>query len=214
MNFIPQDDIDIAVLYKIFVVAQESDDLLQVDDIVELFEFPIGPKRIDLALQNLASEAWIRRSARGGQPATITPLGYKHLEQALVRPDSFAFHYASRGDEWLQRRRLALNGVPASDRIVLKSDNQPAINAISADLDVIESALATDNLLGADLGDERQLIQGEISAAKTLVKQPRFRSARIVELLLPALKYLADKFSGASIGEVAKRLIQLLLELL
>lgn len=213
-NFIPQAHLDNAVLFKLFEEAQKSDDYLVVGEIANLFGFEIGYKRIDIALQNLEGlNSITRRNNSVARPSSISPSGYKLIEDALIDKDSFVHQYATLGDSWLQKQRLVPSGVPASNRVVSKSDNRDAFDAISADLETIEAEIASDNQVGAQLGDDRELIIGEISAAKELVKQPRFHLSRIAELILPALKYLSEKFSGAAIGETAKHLIKLLLEL-
>ena len=213
MNFIPQKQMDHAVLYRLFVYAQESDNYLTVGEIAALFDFPVSSKRIDLALQNLEADDNIDRRLVNARPASITTTGYTAIERGLMEENSFVFNYATRGDEWLKKQSLSIGGVPASDRIVSRKDNQELFEQITADLATIETVMATDNEVGAVLGDERDLIQGEFAAAKELVKQPRFRLRRAVELLIPALRYLAEKFSGAGIGEAAKHLIKLLIEL-
>lgn len=214
MNFIPQDNMEDAVLFKLFVHAQQSGENLNIDDIVGLFSIKIGGKRIELALQNLEDRSYARRAGIQGRPASITPVGYKYIESSLIDPGSFIFNYANQGDQWLEMQRLAIGGVPASDRVVLATDNQKSISDITQSLDQIEQLVISDNEIGSELGDDREILQGEVAATKTLINRPRFRLQKVLQLIIPTLKYLAEKFSGASIGEVAKHLIKLLLDLI
>lgn len=103
--------------------------------------------------------------------------------------------------------------VPASDRIVLRSDNQPELDVLHADIGALSNEICTNNEVSVELGDEKDLIQGELKAADTLISQPIFRLSRLTNLILPALRYLAEKFASGAIGEMAKRIIGALIGL-
>lgn len=213
MKFITQDAMDNAVLFKLFVHAQSSDKRLKKDEISKLFQIPISAKRVDLALDNLSRREFISKFAIDSS-CSIDNSGYRHVEEQLAQPNSFIRRYAEAGDEWLGTQTLGLAGVPASDRIVLRSDNQDAIEKIDQALDDISGELAKNNEVGAQLGDEKDVLQAEIEASKTLTNGKSFRIGRLISLLAPALKYLSDKFGGAAIGDAAKRLLQLLFDLI
>ena len=103
--------------------------------------------------------------------------------------------------------------VPASDRIVSKSDNADAISAIRTDVSAVQTILHQDNEVGDELGDDREIIELELEIADQILQKPRFRLRSLLNWLLPALKFLADKFAGGAIAEIAKRLIAALLGL-
>lgn len=107
----------------------------------------------------------------------------------------------------------SVDSVPASDRIVTRGDNRAVVELIEADVRSLVEELETSNEVGAELGDERDVITGELKTGETLISQPAFRLLRLYTLILPALRFLADKFAAGAIGEMAKRLIAALLSL-
>jgi hypothetical protein len=63
------------------------------------------------------------------------------------------------------------------------------------------------NELGAAFGERKIVVENEINAAKSLVEGRTFRSTALVTLAWKPLKYVAEKFSGSAVGEIAKNLI-------
>lgn len=104
--------------------------------------------------------------------------------------------------------------VPAADRIVSRKDNEQAFQEIELEIDALREVIHKDNSVGAEIGDEREIIEADLSAGEMVSKMSRFRLSSLLSLLLPSLRYLSDKFAGAAVGETAKRLIHLLLGLL
>lgn len=103
--------------------------------------------------------------------------------------------------------------IPASDRIVTRADNRPTVELIEADVRGLNDEISSSNEAGDALGEERELIIGELKAAETILEQPVFRFARLFALVMPALRFLAEKFASGAIGEMAKRLINAILGL-
>jgi hypothetical protein len=101
----------------------------------------------------------------------------------------------------------SLDAIPASDRVVTRGDNKAAVELIEADVRSLVEELESSNEIGAELGEERDVITGELKTAETLLSQPAFRVSRLYALVLPVLRFLADKFAAGAIGEMAKRLI-------
>lgn len=102
---------------------------------------------------------------------------------------------------------------PASDRIVTLADNRREIEILQSDIRGLSEEVSTNNEVSVELGDEKDLIKGELDAAEVIVSQPSFRLARLAALVLPALRFLADKFASGAIGEMAKRIIAAILGL-
>ena len=213
MKFITQESLDSAVLFKLFVHAQSSDKRLNKEDISKLFDIPVSPKRVDLALDNLERREQVSRWLQNGS-CSIEVTGYRAVEEGLAQPNSFMRRYAEAGDEWLETQTINLSGIPASDRVVLRSDNQKLIDDIEVELDKIETELAKNNEIGDALGGERDVLVGEIEASKVLAKAPSFRLSRLISLMVPALRFLAEKFGGTVVGEAAKHLMKLLFGLI
>ena len=154
----------------------------------------------------------------------------KFVSDQIAAADNFLFRYSQVGAPLLERVVAKLQGdiegeehlptttdpleeIPASDRVVRRSDNELTIEQIRGDIEQVRQALREDNELGADLGDEREIIDLELEIADLVVQRPRFRLKSLLNWLLPALSFLADKFASGAIGEVAKRLVSLLLGL-
>jgi hypothetical protein len=213
MKFIAQSALDNAVLFKLFVHAQTSDERLDKEGIANLFEIPISPRRVELALDNLERRDYVSRWAANGSCSIQVP-GYRVVEEQLGAVDSFMSQYANAGDDWLSRQTVGVLGIPAADRIVSRKDNQEVVQEIEETIDQIEDELLKNNEVGAELGEERDMIAAELEASKTLTKAGSFRLVRLISLLAPALKFLGDKFGGGLIGDLAKRLLQLLLDLI
>jgi hypothetical protein len=103
--------------------------------------------------------------------------------------------------------------IPASNRIVRLDDNRPTVELLASDLKSLAEEIRENNLASNELGDERTLVNGEILAAEVLVGQPAFRLGRLYSLVIPTLRFLADKFASGAIGEMAKRIIALIIGL-
>jgi hypothetical protein len=210
-EYITQNALNNAVLFKLFEHAQIGDSSISPIELAKKFSIAIGPVRVGLAFSDLSQKDFVNIEIN--MRSIILAKGYNHVEVSLCEEGSFFSNYAEFGDEWLAKQTLSQNGIPASDRIVSRSDNQVALNEVNGWLDNIIEILKTDNVIGDVLGVDRDLILSEANASKEMLKSSRFRLARLVQLLLPALKFLSEKFSGAAIGEAAKHLISLIVAL-
>ena len=125
------------------------------------------------------------------------------------------FTLSHEGFNWLDEYAVDKSpSIPASDRLVSRSDNLKPINLIKSGLEELSTLVqSTDNEVGDKIGDQREVIAEEISFAKRAVASPRFRLESLIGWLKPVLTYLADKFAGGAIADVAKRLLELLLTL-
>ncbi|WP_447724510.1 hypothetical protein [Sphingomonas koreensis] len=102
--------------------------------------------------------------------------------------------------------------VPASDRIVSKSDNQEAYEHSVEALDNLQSALATGNEAGDIFGDDRDVVAQEVSTLASLVKQARVRAEPVIALARKCLGWIAEKAGSAAIGDLAKRALSSLMD--
>jgi hypothetical protein len=103
--------------------------------------------------------------------------------------------------------------VPASDRIVQRDHNRVEIEVIEADIRSLVDEVTTSNEVSIELGDDKELLAGELKTSEFLIGQPMFRLSTLSNLILPVLRYLSDKFASGAIGELAKRLISALIGL-
>ena len=103
---------------------------------------------------------------------------------------------------------------PDIDRIISRA-HEPEIHAqIAESIASLRAEVRTSNELGAALENARDLVSDELEAATTLSSKDRFRLRALNGLLLPALRYLADKFVGGGVGEAAKQLADLMMKLI
>ncbi|MGA1797790.1 hypothetical protein VH567_03310 [Sphingomonas sp. 4RDLI-65] len=127
------------------------------------------------------------------------------------------YHYLLTNAGWAAAEKLALSGlkdgepvegVPASDRVVSIDDNQRS--DIDGTIEKLAAEIQTSNEIGAALGDSRPRIEAELEAGRRLILPKFVRIDAIVAVLATPLRYLMEKFSGAAVGELAKKLLDLL----
>ncbi|TRW17692.1 hypothetical protein [Glacieibacterium frigidum] len=212
MSFIPQQALEHVVLYKLFLVAQNSGQRLTNSAISTMFSFPVSSKRVEFATRSLYNSDLIDMRPNDGT-VSIVDAGYKYVESGLSQADSYLQNYHRFGDDWLANLQIVIDGVPASDRIVSRDDNRGALQDIDDRVSEALEIIRTDNTVADALGEDRDVITGELNASKALISAGKFRFDRLIAVIAPALRYLADKFSGGAIAEVAKRLLALLLEI-
>ena len=212
LQFIEQSALKNAVLFQLFLIAQTSEERVTVIEIAEQFQIDVGQQRITLACEALANGELIRFFPQTSR-AAITSKGYDIVEQGLRDQGSFLAKYAASGDSWLAQQTIGSSAIPASDRVVNRSDNQKLYVSIDSEIDSVIGELDSNNEVGDSLGDSRDTLLAEVKASKELIKPGRFNLGRFAQLILPALKFLSEKFSGAAIGEAAKRLVALIAEL-
>ncbi|WNO55035.1 hypothetical protein [Stakelama saccharophila] len=94
---------------------------------------------------------------------------------------------------------------PASDRFVSKSDNEAAYQEAIGSLAKLEDELATSNEAGSIFGDEKPVVETEVSVLFTLLDKGRVRAVPVIEYAKRCLGWIAEKAGAASIGELAKQ---------
>jgi hypothetical protein len=139
--------------------------------------------------------------------------------------------YNELGDEWLMRALIglkarhdvdgslpldagampvfAIEGIPASDRVVTLSDNQQ-VDLETSTTELIE---IVEKQNGVD-GDQslKQQIVGQLKAGRELVRAGVFKLALIEQTVLSVLGGLVEKYKDQAIGQAAKKLLDLLIE--
>lgn len=205
------------------------------DKIAQATKPPIPDSLIDAVFLMLV-RAEFATEIEDDVAGSFTKLHYAPIAQIVAQriseKEGFIFRYSEVGPPLLERVASKLfedlpetseqlptttdplEEVPASDRVVTRSDNQTKIVEIETDIAEVRRTLREDNEIGADLGDDREIIDLELEVADEVLKRPRFRLKSLLNWLLPALSFLAEKFAGGAIGEAAKRLVSLLLSLI
>jgi hypothetical protein len=104
-----------------------------------------------------------------------------------------------------------LPSIPAADRIVTIDHNQS--EDISLKIEAISAELRNNNQVGSDIPDVKDRLVSEFRAGSELIRGRSIRLRAFFEILIKPLKYLADKFASATIGELAKQLLAILLKI-
>lgn len=107
-----------------------------------------------------------------------------------------------------------LASIPASDRVVGLDHNRADYRTIQKSLADVVDTINTSNEVSAALGDDKDRITSELKAGQELVRADKVRVSALLYVLIKPLKYIADKFSGAALGEAAKQLVILIVKLL
>lgn len=181
-------------LYRLTYFS-EKQEYFSKDDIADNVSLSVGAVFLSRALRGLVTESLVETS------------DYEDDE----------YHYLLTNAGWAAAEKIALSmltdgepveGVPASDRVVSIDDNQ------RSDIDETIEKLATEiqisNEIGAALGDSRPRIEAELEAGRRLILPKSVRIGAIFAVLATPLRYLMEKFSGAAVGELAKKLLDLL----
>lgn len=136
----------------------------------------------------------------------------------LLKKDLFALTEKGIGaaEDLIEERGITIEAydpAPEADLILSRLDSPEQFGAIAANLLKLKTEIAKSNSFDAELGGTGDIVQTEIEAANVLVSGENVRIYRLRALILPALRYLAKKFGDQSIGEIAKRLIALLIDM-
>lgn len=101
---------------------------------------------------------------------------------------------------------------PSADLILSRLEDRSRVEQIQNAIREIGKELRENNEVGAALGEDKDIISSEIAAAEVVVSKGEFRLHRLIALIIPALRFIADKFAGTALSEAAKRLITLLFQ--
>jgi hypothetical protein len=101
---------------------------------------------------------------------------------------------------------------PDADLILSRASNPEIFAVLTNEVKSLKLQLGESNSLYDDDGKTGLLIKAEIDAADALIAPGEVRVFRLKALIVPALRYLVKKFADQSIGEAAKRLLTLLID--
>lgn len=137
--------------------------------------------------------------------------GSDHLKKDLF---ALTEHGIKAAEELLQKRGLKVEEyepAPESDLILSRIHQPDQHAAVTEGLKQLRSEIGKSNSFDEEMEGNGDLVEAEISAASTLMSAERVRVSRLRGVVLPTLRYLARKFADQSIGELAKKLIALLI---
>lgn len=169
---------------------------------------------ISEALPPAASGAFVQR-------ALGALIAEKMVEQGgsdVLKPDLFALteHGIARAESLIEERGINIDDyepAPDADLILSRLHEPEKFLAVATSLKQLEREIDKSNSFSKETDENDDLIRSEIEAANTLMTANRVRVSRLKALVLPTLRYLASKFADKSIGELATRLIALIIGL-
>lgn len=202
-------------------VAIDGMEVVQTAYLAGVIGHNVTPSFVRLALKKLAELNEIKFEAHPGQlqiiverrAACLTPNGSRLVEIELRDADSLLSKYRDHGLDGLEDQLIVARGIPASDRIVLRSDNQSvADEAVSALTAVREELQSRSNEIGETLGDDRDLAIEEVQQLETMASRPRVRVEPLVSLARKTLGWIVEKAGLASVSDLAKKALALLID--
>ena len=121
----------------------------------------------------------------------LTPQGTRKVEAELRDKESLISRYRDFDIVGVSDEMILARGIPASDRIVDRADNQTQTEEALALFDEIEGELASQsNEIGEAFGDERELALAEVRELETIVSRPRFRAQPFLDLARKTLGWI------------------------
>lgn len=115
---------------------------------------------------------------------------------------------------WGSEEKLPSEGsVPASDRLVARTDNSAAYDNAVKKLDDLILMLPTANDIGDLTAEERSVILSGLRESRKLFDAPSLKLSAVRALIEPKLRWLADKAGGAVVGLAAIDVLKAILTL-
>jgi hypothetical protein len=96
----------------------------------------------------------------------------------------------------------------ASDRIVLRSDNEPKLDEVISKSDLLMQQISGANFISDQ--EEKQRLIAEIASGRDLLKAKQIRTNAVKYTIIAALLYIANKFADTALDEPAKFLLNVL----
>ncbi|KWV95920.1 hypothetical protein [Erythrobacter sp. AP23] len=166
------------------------------------------------ALPPSASGAFVQRSL----DALIAEKLVEQGGSDVLKSDLFALteHGIAKAESLIEERGVDIDDyepAPDADLILSRLHEPEKFSAVAENLKMLGREIDKSNSFAEETAENDDLIRGEIEAANTLMTASRVRVSRLRALVLPTLRYLAKTFADKSIGELATRLIALLIGL-
>ena len=189
------------VLYDYMLTSDHESFWFSIPEIRQALPEEASGAFVRRALDALISENQVERGI-GGEPEgniyALTEKGIQSAERLL--------------EERGQKVRM-YSPAPTVDRILSRIHDEKEHAELAEGFKELREVISKNNLVASELGDVRDIIEVEVNVAQELTSKDRFRVSRLAAFIIPTLRFLAEKFFGHAVGEVAKRLIDLLMRL-
>ncbi len=125
--------------------------------------------------------------------------------------------YREFGDDWLQKALRGIEvaitrGIPASDRIVEVDHNAAAAGEISSQFEELQRRLEADNDTGDLVDEQKSAALQEVSRLRDWWLASKIRVNSFIALARSTLGWISEKAASATVGDLSKRLLHLILE--
>lgn len=142
---------------------------------------------------------------------SVTTPGISNFEGDLLKPSTNIYQFMNSESAWLKTnyippKSLATN-VPASDRIVKRSDNEDAWANSAEGVIALREAMSAANDYGELDAEEFEQRLSEVRALEIMLNAPQVQWSVLDQFATNTIKYLATKFADNAIGLAASALI-------
>ena len=199
MNFVDIKNACLMTLYDYMLTSDDDEFFYATNQILENISDASGAF-VRRALDSLVSDKDVELggNGEGGRLYALTDQGIETVEELLTENGISIANYSP---------------APEMHRLISKAEEPLLHQEIEQTLQKVANHIRESNEVGNALGDSKDLVSGELEAGAVLTSKDRFRLSRLNALILPTLRFLADKFVGQALGELAKQLTNLLMKI-
>jgi hypothetical protein len=172
------------------------------------------------ALQRLAGTHCVvlTINASGKAFARIMPTTFQDYFDN-VRPEEarakypILFEYSQFGQDWLLETWADNFGSNLPDSSFVDVDpNSAEFREIDSTLQELENKIAHGNEGGDIFGDDKLIVAEEVGQLRQLLAQTRLRISAATERARTTLRWISEKATGAAIGDLAKRALDMIID--
>jgi hypothetical protein len=205
------------VVYEAMTI--EGYDAVGAQYVADVLDADVTASYVKLAFRQLKAvnefEAETQKNVISGDIPTgnvyITSKGIRAVEKDLKDQKSIVSIFQRDGFDGSSISFVDLSTVPASDRLVSLSDNEPDAAQARIAVEELKHKLEQINDIPEKLIPFREVAINEVDLLSSLINGSVVRAATVVALARKLLPWLADKAGGAAISELAKRALSTIL---
>ena len=207
----------LATLHRLYHASAFTDTrAYTAAELSDLFEFQVGRGIVEQALIELTQKSWADSFGDNIKRYYITSHGILKIEELLSTKESELKKYISRGDNWILDHEIDQEDGEdeRSEEVVsewfplpLERQGEQYELAIECSENALE-VIQGDNGYSASTPEERDQVVWSIQSGIRSIKEGFPNRPQVISLLLNPLKFIANKFSGAAMGETAKAAVR------
>jgi VIT1/CCC1 family predicted Fe2+/Mn2+ transporter len=188
----------ILVLYDYMLSSDEDSYWFSVASIREGMSENVSGALTKIAIDALVAEKFAEEGHDGDYKPVyaLSAKGIGLAEQTLSKAGISVSEYAP---------------APSADQILSQIADKETAEAISKAVADVRTKFVQSNEAGALDEMDQEIISDELAVGADIASKPIYRLRTLKSVLVPALRFIVEKFSGTSLEEAAKHLIKLLL---